>query len=497
MESLQLLMNGFATALQPTNLIFAIIGCALGTMVGVLPGIGPSATTAMLIPVTFFLDPTAAIIMLCAIYYGSMYGGTITSILMNVPGEATTAVTCLDGYPMAKQGRAGPALAMAAIGSFIGASFSVMALVLVALPMTAFALKFGPPEFFSLMFMGLSLVTALGGKSLNRALISAFLGLLMSTVGIDPEGGALRLTFGQLDLVNGIEIVPVCMGAFGLAEIFNNFERPAATIITTSMKSLIPTVKDLKDSFWPIVRGTLIGFFLGLIPGVGAIVPTFIAYVAEKRMSKTPEKFGTGMIEGVVAAETANNAYANAAMIPLFTLGIPGAVVIGILMGAFMMNGLIPGPYLFVEHADFVWAVIASFYIGNVILLIMNLPLIPLWVSIMKIPYSILFAVIISFCILGSYTLDNNTFQVGMMVFFGLMGYAFKKLDIPIPPLILTLILGPLMEKGLRQSLEISDGSFAIFFTRPISAACLALSMIFIVTSTFRVISKVKGETEV
>jgi putative tricarboxylic transport membrane protein len=492
-ESFQLLMGGFATALQPTNLLFAIVGCILGTLIGVLPGVGPAAGTAILIPVTVVLDPTGAIIMLAAIYYGAMYGGTITSVLVNVPGEAASVITCLDGYQMAKQGRAGPALAISAIGSFIGGTFATLGLVLIALPLTRFALKFGPPEFFALMAVGLSLVTGLAGKSLNRALMSALLGLLIAQIGIDPVMGAPRFTFGRMELLDGFGIVPVVMGLFGIGEIFLNVEMKAQKVFETSMRSLIPTLEDMRDSTLPIIRGTLLGFFLGLIPGVGAIVPTFLSYSIEKRVSSTPERFGRGAIEGVAAPETANNSYANAALIPLFTLGIPGSPTTAILMGAFMMNGLIPGPSLFKDHPQFVWAVIASLYIGNMILVILNLPLIPMWVAVLKIPYSILMTLILGFCIVGVYSLSSSVFDIGVMLGFGLVGYAFKKLDIPTAPLVLTMILGPLMERGLRQSLEMSRGDFSILFTRPISATLLAIAVIVIVVSTFRAVSVVRG----
>jgi putative tricarboxylic transport membrane protein len=493
-ESFQLLLGGFATALQPMNLLFAFIGCVLGTLIGVLPGVGPAAGTAILIPVTVVLDPTGAIIMLAAIYYGAMYGGTITSVLLNVPGEAASVVTCLDGYQMAKQGRAGPALAIAAIGSFIGGSAATLGLVLLALPLTRFALSFGPPEFFALMVVGLSLVTGLAGNSLVRALLSALLGLLIAQIGIDPVMGAPRFTFGRTELLDGFGIVPVVMGLFGIGEIFLNVESKAVQVFETSMRSLIPSWRDLRDSVGPILRGTFLGFFLGLIPGVGAVVPTFLAYSVEKKLSKTPERFGQGAIEGVASPETANNSYANAALIPLFTLGIPGSPTTAILMGAFMMNGLIPGPMLFKDHAQFAWAVIASLYIGNVILVILNLPFIPVWVAVLKIPYSILMTLILAFCVIGVYSLSSSVFDIGIMLAFGLVGYAFKKLDIPTAPLVLTMILGPLMERGLRQSLEMSRGDFTILFTRPISATLLAIAALVIVTSTFRAVAAVRGQ---
>jgi putative tricarboxylic transport membrane protein len=492
-ESFQLLMGGFATALQPVNLLFALIGCVLGTLIGVLPGVGPAAGTAILIPITVVLDPTGAIIMLAAIYYGAMYGGTITSVLINTPGEAASVITCLDGYQMAKQGRAGPALAIAAIGSFIGGTVATLGLVLIALPLTRFALKFGPPEFFALMVVGLSLVTGLAGKSLVRALISAILGLLLAQIGIDPVMGAPRFTFDRMELLDGFGIVPVVMGLFGIGEILLNAEARAQRVFDTSMSALIPTMQDLKKSAGPIARGTVLGFFLGLIPGIGAIVPTFLAYSVEKRVSKTPEKFGTGMIEGVAGPETANNSYANAALIPLFTLGIPSSPTTAILMGAFMMNGLIPGPSLFKEHAEFAWAVIASLYIGNLILVILNLPFIPLWVRVLKIPYSILMTLVLGFSVVGVYSLNSSAFDIGVMLAFGIVGYLFKKLDIPTAPLVLTLVLGPLMERGLRQSLEMSRGDFSILFTRPLSAILLAIGAAVFLTSTFRALTPVRG----
>ena len=497
METFQLLLNGFAVALQPLNMLFALAGCMIGTMVGVLPGIGPSAATAILIPVTFVLAPTPAIIMLAAIYYGAMFGGTITSVLVNVPGEAASAVTCLDGYQMARNGRAGAALAIAAIGSFIGGSVAVAALVVIALPLSTLALRFGPPEFFALMLIGLTMVTGLAGRSIVRALISAAAGLLFAMIGIDPVQGAPRFTFGITELFGGLNIVPVIMGLFGISEILLNVESPARQALQTKMSTLVPTREDLRRSTGPILRGTGIGLFLGLVPGIGTMVPTFISYTVEKRISKTPEKFGTGMVEGVAGPETANNAYANGAMIPLFTLGIPASPTLAILMGALMMNGLLPGPLLFQEHSEFVWAVIASFVVGNVMLLILNLPLIPMWVAVLKIPYSILFALILGFAVVGAYSVDSSAFGVGVMMAFGLLGYIFRKLDMPLAPFALTLILGPMMEKALRQSLEMSGGELSVFYTRPLTAALLAIAVIILIINTAPIFSKVKADTEV
>jgi putative tricarboxylic transport membrane protein len=496
-ETLQLLLNGFGTALQPLNLLFALLGCLLGTLIGVLPGLGPSAATAILIPVTFVLDPTPAIIMLAAIYYGAMYGGTITSVLVNVPGEAASAVTCLDGYQMARSGRAGAALAIAAMGSFIGGNVAVVTLIVVALPLSNLALSFGPPEFFALMLIGLTMVTGLAGRSIVRALIAATFGLLVAMVGIDPVQGAPRFTFAVMQLYDGFNIVPVVMGLFGISEILLNVEAPERQVFSTRVSRLVPTGDDVRRSIGPVLRGTAIGVLLGPIPGIGTMVPTFIAYTAEKRLSKTPEKFGTGMIEGVAGPETANNAYANAAMIPLFTLGIPASPTLAILMGALMMNGLLPGPLLFQEHSQFVWAVIASFVVGNVALLILNLPLIPMWVAVLKVPYAILFALILGFAVLGAYSVDSSVFGVGVMLAFGLLGYAFKKLDIPLAPFALTLILGPMMEKALRQSLEMSGGDLNIFYARPLTATLLAIALIVLVANTAPMFSHVKADTEI
>ena len=497
MDTLQFFMGGFATVLQPSNLAFAFIGCVLGTMIGVMPGIGPAAGTAILIPVTASLDPTGSIIMLSAIYYGAMYGGTITSVLINTPGEAASAVTCLDGYQMAKAGRAGPALAVAAIGSFVGGLVATFGLVVLALPLTRLALTFGPPEIFSLLVIGLALVTALASQSVMRALIAAVIGLLLAQVGVDPVMGIARFTFGRIDLMDGFNIVPVVMGLFGIAEIMLNVERRAQAPFASNLGSLFLSRQDVRASVGPIARGTVIGFFLGLVPGLGSMIPTFISYIVEKRLSKTPEKFGTGMIEGVAGPETANNAYSNAALIPLFTLGIPSSPTTAVLMGAFMINGLIPGPSLFVEHSEFVWAVIASLVVGNAVLLVLNLPLIPLWVRMLRIPYEVLVAIILGFCVIGVFSLNNSVFDIWVMLGFGVVGYVFKKLDIPSAPMVLTFILGPLMERGLRQSLEMSEGDFLIFFERPISLTLLVLAAIVLLSSSLRLFRHVKSDSEI
>ena len=478
MESLGYLMAGLGAALSLNNLLVAFAGCVLGTLIGVLPGLGPAAGTAILIPLTFNLDATGAIIMLCAIYYGAMYGGTITSVLINVPGEAASVVTCIDGYQMAKQGRAGSALAIAAIGSFVGGIVATILLVAVAAPLASLALKFGPAEFFALMVAGLCLVVGLAGRNILAALLMTALGLLLSLIGMDPVRGAPRFTFGIEELYDGIGFVPVVMGLFGVGELLLAAEARQTHLIQADLKKWYPTRDEWRRSSGAIGRGTVIGFVLGLIPGVGAIVPTFMAYVLEKRISKNPERFGKGAIEGVASAETANNAYANGSMVPLLALGVPSSPTIAVLMGAFIVNGLTPGPFLFQEKPELVWTVIASFFVGNVLLLILNLPLVGLWARLLKIPFSYLCTGVLIFCIIGAYGLKQSLFDVWVMLGFGVLGYILRKLDFPIAPAILALILGPMMEKSLRTTLEISGGSFAIFLDRPLALALLAVPLI-------------------
>jgi putative tricarboxylic transport membrane protein len=478
MEGLSNLLAGFAVALTPTNLMFAFIGSLFGTVVGILPGLGPAAGTALLIPLTFHLDPTGAIIMLAAIYYGSQYGGTITSVLLNVPGEAASAITCLDGHQMAKQGRAGAALAIAAIGSFIGGTIATFGLVVAAQPLARLALRFGPIEFFSLTVVSITLVMGLAGKSMIKALIMAILGLLIGMVGMDPVRGSPRFTFGLPDLLDGVGFIAVIMGIFGVAEVFESLEEQAKKIMIAPLSSLKPSAEDLRQSSGAIARGTVIGFVLGLVPGMTGTVSSVLAYVLERKWSKHPEKFGTGAIEGVAAPETANNAHANAALIPLFTMGIPASPSVAVLMGAFMMNGLIPGPLLFKEHADVAWGVIASLYIGNIILLILNLPLIPLWVRLLRIPQVILLVIVLAILVIGAYTISNSVFDIYVMLFFGVVGYVLRKLDFPLAPIVLTLIMGPPMEKSLRRSLEMSQGDFMVLVESPISAVLLLTAAI-------------------
>ena len=480
MDALGHLMAGFAAALTLNNLMFALIGCVLGTLIGVLPGLGPAAGTAILIPLTFNLDATGAIIMLSAIYYGAMYGGTITSVLINVPGEAASVVTCIDGHAMARQGRAGSALGIAAIGSFVGGVLATVALVAVAMPLATLALKFGPAEFVALMVAGLCLVVGLAGKNILAALLMTVIGLLFAMIGLDPVRGAPRFTFGIEELFDGIGFVPVVMGLFGVAELLLAAEKRQARMIEAELKNWMPTRQEIRQCAAPIGRSTLVGFVLGLIPGVGAIVPTFMAYVMEKRLSRTPERFGNGAIEGVASAETANNAYANAAMVPLLALGIPSSPTIAVLMGAFIINGITPGPFLFQEQPALVWTVIASFFVGNALLLILNLPLVGLWAKLLKIPFSYMCVGVLIFCVIGAYGLKQSLFDVWVMLGFGIIGYLLRKLDFPIAPAILALILGQMMEKSQRTTLEISGGNFSILLDRPVALALLAIPVIVI-----------------
>ncbi len=485
MDAIHNLFMGLAIALTPQNFMFAFIGSVLGTLIGVLPGIGPVAGVAMLIPLTFQMTPTGAIIMLTALFYGTQYGGTITSVLLNVPGEAASAITCIEGYEMAKQGRGGAALAIAAIGSFIGGTIATIALVLAAGPLTRWALEFGPVEFFALILLGMSLLMGLAGKSMIKALMMGVFGMLLAMVGMDPVAGMPRFTFGRMELMDGIGFVPVIMGLFGLAEVLVNAEKQFTQVFVAKMNSLIPSRKDIRDSLGPILRGSVIGTLLGLVPGMTGSASSFLSYIAERKVSKYPERFGTGMIEGVAGPETANNAHANGALIPLFTLGIPASPTVAVIMGAFMMHGLVPGPFLFKEHPDVVWGVIASFYVGNVILLILNLPLVGIWVKILKIPYGLLFGIILAFMIVGAFSVSNSTFDVLVMTLFGVVGYLLRKMDFPLAPVVLTLILGPLMERSLRQSLEMSQGDLGIFLESPISVVLLTSTALILIAPAF------------
>lgn len=478
LDSLASLAFGFTVALQPQNLFYCFLGVTMGTLVGVLPGLGPTVTIALLLPVTFQLDPVAAIIMLSGICYGAMYGGSTTSILLNIPGEAASVVTCLDGYQMARQGRGGPALGISAFGSFIAGSISLFGLVFLAPTLAEFGLKFGPPEYFALMVMGLTVVAYLARRSMAKALIMTVFGIILGCIGLDPMTATPRFTFGALELADGISLPAMVMGLFGIAEVLENLGvRTKVEVFSGKIKGLLPSRDDWRRSVGPIGRGSFLGFFLGLIPGVGAIVPQFVSYALEKKLSAYPERFGTGEIEGVAGPEACNNAAMGGTFIPLLSLGIPSSATTAVLLGALMIYGLTPGPLLIMNSPDLFWGVIASMYIGNALLLVLNLPLIPLWIRLLKIPYTYLASFIILFCLIGAYSLNNNTADVFVAIVFSLFGLLLKKFDFEPAPLVLAFVLGPLLETNLRRSLILSDGSFRIFLERPISAAFVLLAL--------------------
>ena len=471
---------GFAIALSPINLLFVTVGVIVGTLIGALPGIGPVSGLSILIPLAFGMNPISAMILMCGIYYGCMYGGTITSVLMNVPGESASIMTCLDGHAMARQGRAGPALTIAAIASFIAGTFSVVMLTVLAPPIAEAALSFGPPEYFALTLLGLSAISGLTGKSRAKGYAMALLGLGLAMVGIDPIDGAQRFTFGNLELMDGIGFLPVAVGMFGLGAVLAMVEQPVELeIMKTSLREMLITKKDLKDSAMPIARGSIIGFLIGVLPGAGATIATFLAYTAEKRISKTPELFGTGMIAGVASPEAANNSSTGGAMIPLLTLGIPGSGTTAVLLGMLTLFSLQPGPLLFTKNPDFVWGLIASMYIGNVMLLVLNIAFVPAFVAVLRVPYKVLAALIAVFCLVGVYSVNYSVQDLWIMLAFGAIGYITLKMDYPQAPLLLALVLGGFMEVSMRQSLKMSHADISIFFTRPI-AAVIMISVIVI-----------------
>ena len=489
------LILGFNVAVSLNNLFFCFVGVFIGTLIGVLPGIGPVATISLLLPVSFGMEPVTSIIMLCGVYYGAMYGGSTTSILVNIPGEAASIATCLDGYQMARNGRAGPALGMSAFGSFIGGTVSIIGLMLLAPLLASYALKFGPPEYFALMFFGLTMVTYLCMGSVLKGLIMAAAGIAVSTVGQDPISGVTRFTVGSITLMDGFGIVPAAMGIFGIGEVLTNIEQVIKQeVFSSRIKGLLPTMKDWVDCKWPIVRGSLIGFFMGILPGAGTVIPTFMAYAAEKKLSRHPEKFGTGVIEGVAAPETANNAATGGSLVTLLSLGIPANVVMAVLLGAFIIHGIQPGPLLMTKHPDLFWGTIVSMYIGNIMLVILNLPLIGIWVRILKVPYNVLFPLILIFCFLGVYSLNNNLFEVVIMVCFGVFGYLIRKFDYEGAPFLLGMVLGPMFETAFRQSLIYGDP--LIFFRRPITAVLLGVSIFLLITPFFPTIRLKRKELE-
>ncbi len=477
------ILLGAQVVFQPINLLFCFLGVLMGTLVGVLPGLGPTAAIALLLPNTFHVSPVTAIIMLAGIYYGAMYGGSTTSILVNIPGEAASVITCLDGYQMARKGRAGPALGIAAFGSFIAGTVSVIGLMVVAPPLAKFALAFGPPEYFSLMLLGIVILIYLASGSILKALMMFVFGLLLSTIGMDAISGTQRLTFGILELSDGMGLIPAIMGLFGVAEVIANVEEEMKRdIITGKVKNLLPNLQEWKDSFWPMIRGSVLGFFIGILPGPAPVISAFSSYAIEKRLSKHPEKFGTGVIEGVAGPESANNAATGGAFIPLFTLGIPVNSVIAILLGAFMIHGIQPGPMIITKNPDLFWGTVMSMYLGNAMLLVLNLPLIGLWVQVLKVPYPILFPLILLFCLIGVYSLNYSQVEIALMIGFGVFGYMARKFQFEMAPLVLAIVIGPMMENNLRLALVISQGDPLIFITHPISAVFIFLTMALLIS---------------
>jgi putative tricarboxylic transport membrane protein len=486
------ILFGFQVTLHLNNLFACVIGVLVGTLVGVLPGIGPIGAMALLLPVTFKVTPTSSLILLTGILYGAMYGGSTTSILVNIPGEAASVVTCLDGYQMARQGRAGPALGIAAWGSFIAGTFGVIVLMFVAYPLAKLALSFGPPEYFALMCSGLIILTYLAHGSTLKALMMALVGILIGNVGLDIVTALPRFTFGIEELMDGINIVPVVMGLFGISEVLENIEQnlDQRKIFQTRVKNLWPSLKDWAESKWAILRGTVIGIFCGLLPGGGGMLSSFVSYAVEKRVSKHPERFGRGAIEGVAGPESANNSSVGGALVPLLSLGIPPNAALAVLFSVFIIHGIQPGPFLIQNNPEIFWGLVASMYVGNVLLLVLNLPLIGIWVQVLKVPYRILFPLIILFCLIGAYGVSGSTFDLFLLVLFGILGYLMRKFGYEGAPMVLAVVLGPLAETSLRQSLLMSRGSFLIFVTRPICAIALGVALSLLLSNIFPLIKK-------
>ena len=495
MELLADLQLGFGVALTLQNIFYCFIGVLLGTLIGVLPGIGPVATIAMLLPATYTLPPVTALIMLAGIYYGAQYGGSTTAILVNIPGESSSVVTCLDGYAMAQQGRAGPALAIAALGSFFAGTVSTLVLALFAPPLAEIAFHFGPAEYFSLMVLGLIAAIVLARGSLIKAIAMILLGLLLGLVGADTNTGQFRFAFGLPQLADGIGFVVVAMGLFGFSEIIANLEQRAKReIVMAQIKSLMPTREDFAASWKAVLRGTGIGALLGILPGGGAALGSFAAYTLEKKLAKDPSRFGKGAIEGVAAPESANNAGAQTSFIPLLTLGIPSNAVMALMVGAMTIHGITPGPQVMTQRPDLFWGMIASMWIGNLLLVILNLPLIGIWVKLLSVPYRLLYPAILLFCCIGVYSLNNSAVDVGLALLFGLLGYLFIKLDCEPAPLLLGFVLGPMMEDNLRRAMLLSRGNPGVFVTRPLSLALLLIALALLIVVVLPAVRKKREE---
>jgi putative tricarboxylic transport membrane protein len=488
MDILSGLMQGFAVALHPVNLLWCFVGVLLGTVIGVMPGLGPPATIAMLLPLTFLMNPASAMIMLAGIYYGAKYGGSTTSILLNVPGESASVATCFDGYQMARKGRAGAALGIAAIASFIAGTVGVLGLMLVAPPLARMALAFSSPEYFALMALGLAMVVLLAGRSMVKALLAMLVGLWLAGIGTDLFSQTSRFTFGQMELLSGIDFVVVAIGVFAIGEVLANMEgREAAKALPVpqGLRNLLPTVQDLKDSRFAFANGSLVGFLIGVLPGAGSTIASFISYGLEKAVSRRPEEFGHGVVEGVAAPEGANNAETGGALIPMLTLGIPGSSTTAVLLAALVLWGFKPGPLFIPENPALFWGLVASMYIGNLMLLVLNMPLVPVFAQVLRTPVYILYPIILGVALVGVFSTSGSLFDVWLLAGFGLVGYLMRKLDYPSAPLILGLVLGGALERALRQSLMMSEGSLTILVSRPVSAVMLSLALLVLLIPLF------------
>ncbi|MFZ9507376.1 MAG: tripartite tricarboxylate transporter permease [Burkholderiaceae bacterium] len=496
MDALSGLAMGFSVMLTPANLYYCFLGSLIGTMVGVLPGLGPLAALALLLPVTFTLSPIAGLAMLAAIFYGAMYGGSTTSILVNIPGEAASVITCLDGHQMALQGRAGAALGMAALGSFIAGTLSLIVLTFFAPALAAIAIRFGPPENFGLMALGLVCTLFMITGSKLKGLLMIALGFLLSSVGMDMVNGNERFTFGMTNLTAGVELLAVVIGLFGISEILLNVERIVQnTLVAERIKKLLPTWSDWKASFAPILRGSGLGFILGIVPGGGPITASFMSYAMERRIAREPERFGKGAIEGVAGPESANNAAVAGSMIPLLSLGIPSNPITALLLGALIIQGIQPGPLFITQRPDLFWGVVAAMYIGNVMLLVLNLPLIGLWVQMLRIPYRFLFPIIVLLAMVGTYSANKNVFDIWVMLGFGVLGWLLRKLEYDIAPFVLAFVLAPLLEQSLRQSMTMSVDGAMILFQRPVSAGLVAASLFLLVLMVIRQFKTKRGDS--
>ena len=500
MDVLSNLAGGFATCLTPYNLWMAALGAFLGTMVGILPGLGPSATMAIILPITFGMNATSAMIMLTSLYYGAMYGGSTTSILVNVPGESSSVVTAIEGFQLARKGKAGTALGLSAIGSFVAGIIGTFGLAFTASTLAEFSLKFGPSEVFCLVLLGMFTIIYVGGKDVTKSLMSMVIGLGLGCVGTDIVEGKARFTYGISELLDGVDFVILVMGTFGIAEVLESAEEfMKVEPMKVKLRELFPTLAEVWSVKWAVIRGTLVGFGICCIPGSGPTIASFLSYGVEKTVSKHPEKFGTGVLEGVAGPESSNNAAVCGAMVPMFSLGIPGSGATAVLLGGLILYGLKPGPLLFVENADFVWAVIASMFIGNIILIVMNLPMVPLFASLLRIPYSLIYPAILIVCIVGAYAVASGLFEVGLMLVFAICGYFMKKADIPAAPMLMALLMGPMLERNLYQALNLAHGNLMVFVQRPISATLLSILLLMTIFAGTKRVRKARGvvqETE-